>query len=466
MRVLPIIEPTPEQLTVIRDYKPGITLIRGAAGAGKTTTALLRLKYLANFWVARRARLGLEEPVRVLVLTYNRTLRGYIAELAAQQVGDLDGLDLDVSTFASWAVQRLKNPLIVDDDDRRSKIRDLGAHIDLDPDFLVDEIDYALGRYLPDDIWQYIDTKREGRGVAPRVGPPLREVILEDVIEPYGAWKAARGARDWNDLAVSLSLNRTSPSYDVIVVDEAQDFAANQVRALTNHLAEDHSVTFVLDAIQRIYPRYIPWAEVGITSFSAIYALKTNHRNTVEIARFARPLVEGLEVTDDGTLPDFEASEAHGDKPVVLEGKYSDQLAWVIKFIQEDVDLEKESLAILHPRGGGWLDYTRRVLEGAGIEYVELKQRSEWPQGTENVALSTLHSAKGLEFDHVVIIGLNRDLLRHGESKNDSQLDNHRRLLAMAIGRARKTVTVGYKPGEESVVFDFLSDDTFDHVSV
>ena len=52
----------------------------------------------------------------------------------------------------------------------------------------------------------------------------------------------------------------------------------------------------------------------------------------------------------------------------------------------------------------------------------------------EQVGLSTLHSAKGLEFDHVVVLGLNGgELMPHGESEDDAQLTNYRRLVAMAI---------------------------------
>jgi len=46
MRLLPPVVPTAEQLQLIGDEKPGYRLIRGAAGSGKTTTALLCLRQL------------------------------------------------------------------------------------------------------------------------------------------------------------------------------------------------------------------------------------------------------------------------------------------------------------------------------------------------------------------------------------------------------------------------------------
>src|SRR4051812_49172310 len=107
MRILPSVMPTPEQLAILSHNKPGVLVLRGAAGSGKTTTALLRLKQQCRFWLSRRDRLGLSGPVRVLLLTYNRTLEGYIAELARAQVANDANLDLTVSTFAKWARDQL-----------------------------------------------------------------------------------------------------------------------------------------------------------------------------------------------------------------------------------------------------------------------------------------------------------------------------------------------------------------------
>ena len=82
------------------------------------------------------------------------------------------------------------------------------------------------------------------------------------------------------------------------------------------------------------------------------------------------------------------------------------------------------------------------------------------------LALSTIHSAKGLEFDHVLMPGLNSQVTPHGNEDGDGTLDFLRRLVAMGVGRARKTVMLGYKPGERSAVFDLIDPETYDFVEV
>ncbi|MCY3805269.1 MAG: UvrD-helicase domain-containing protein [bacterium] len=469
MRLLRSVTPTPEQLRVLADVRPGFRIIRGAAGSGKTTTALLRLREQIAVRLDRRQRHGFDAPVRVLVLTFNRTLEGYIAALARESAPDDDALDLEISTFSGWARSLVGNVSILGRNEAsallRPHLREFVPAASLD--FFVHEVGYVLGRFAPGDVSEYLEVAREGRGRAPSVRRRVRQRLLDHVLPAYAAAKAERGKIDWNDLALLAADAEPDRLYDVVIVDEAQDFSANQVRAILQHLDESHNTTFVLDAVQRIYPQFFRWIDVGIDARPGmIYRLQENYRNTAAIAAFAHPLVEGLPVEDDGTLPDFTACRRDGIKPVVVAGKYSAQLRVMLDRIERTADLATESVALLQPLGGGWFDEARRVLRRRGIPFCELTRENEWPSGPENVALCTIHSAKGLEFDHVLVPGLSRQVTPHGAEEGDADLDRLRRMLAMAVGRARESVMIGYKPGEESSLIGLLDPATYELVKV
>src|SRR6266542_5030375 len=128
MRALIDVRPTPEQLAIVSRNRPGTEIIRGAAGSGKTTTALLRLRSLIGMFVNRKKRQQREDPIRILVLTFNRTLRGYIEALARQQFSETGEINIEISTFSRWALTVLSEPSLLQDSNRKTKIITLGAY--------------------------------------------------------------------------------------------------------------------------------------------------------------------------------------------------------------------------------------------------------------------------------------------------------------------------------------------------
>jgi DNA helicase-2/ATP-dependent DNA helicase PcrA len=68
-----------------------------------------------------------------------------------------------------------------------------------------------------------------------------------------------------------------------------------------------------------------------------------------------------------------------------------------------------------------------------------------WESDAPAVTLMTCHSAKGLEFENVFLVGLEEGLLPHASALNsDRELEEERRLCYVAMTRARKQLTLSY----------------------
>ncbi len=472
VKYLKKVDPTPEQVKIIEGPVYGLTIVRGAAGSGKTTSAALRLRKVIAGVAADREASGDDSPIRVLVLTFNRTLKGYIEQLALAEAKASKGTSkikgmLTVDTFAGWAGS-LVGKLKVIEFSTRTDV--LGAYWSkyatpaINGVFVAAEVDYVLGRFGRDGLDEYLVKERVGRG-APTLQKATRQAIIDRVIEPYFKYLDAQNLVDWNDLADRVLALGESPDYDIVIADEVQDFSAQQIRAIFARVKKQSSTTFVIDAAQSLYPRGIDWSEIEVVGKTRRYRLEINYRNTVQIARFAQPLLSGLKVSADGTLPDWKncRNKEIGRTPELLVGKFSQQMDYAIDYIKNsgEVDLDEDSVGFLLLRGGRVLSYTKTALKIAKINACNLWRQKTWPPGDENVAYTTLHSAKGLEFDHVFILGFNGDWLSHGKNADDDDYQQLRRLLAMAITRAKKTVFIGYKPGQRSDLLDFFDPVTY-----
>lgn len=70
-----------------------------------------------------------------------------------------------------------------------------------------------------------------------------------------------------------------------------------------------------------------------------------------------------------------------------------------------------------------------------------LEQQAE-EEDLDRVQLMTLHAAKGLEFPHTYMMGLEEDLLPHRNSIEGDTIEEERRLMYVGITRAKKTLTI------------------------
>lgn len=73
-----------------------------------------------------------------------------------------------------------------------------------------------------------------------------------------------------------------------------------------------------------------------------------------------------------------------------------------------------------------------------------MTDQDESSDGSDSVTLMTIHSAKGLEFGAVFITGVEENLLPSDKSRTPSDIEEERRLLYVAITRAKKFCMMSY----------------------
>lgn len=123
-----------------------------------------------------------------------------------------------------------------------------------------------------------------------------------------------------------------------------------------------------------------------------------------------------------------------------LMEKIFESVGYLKMFDSEDPDdfgrleniKELKSVAISFPK-------LVEFLEQVALVESEYSQHEKETKDNRRLVLMTLHQAKGLEFDHVFIVGVEEGLLPHSRSVDDQfQLEEERRLFYVGITRAKK----------------------------
>mgnify|MGYP000078834922 FL=1 len=78
----------------------------------------------------------------------------------------------------------------------------------------------------------------------------------------------------------------------------------------------------------------------------------------------------------------------------------------------------------------------------ARLVLMDLLERQQEEDETDRVQMMTLHSAKGLEFPHVFLMGMEEELLPHRNAVDEGNVEEERRLAYVGITRAKQTLAI------------------------
>ncbi|MBR1331738.1 UvrD-helicase domain-containing protein [Bradyrhizobium ottawaense] len=470
----------PEQRRLAyRDYN-GPALVRGGAGTGKTVVAMHRAKHLADQIAADPAR----TPDRILFTTFTTNLAIDIqSNMRTLCPEHLEGTNprIEVINLDRWVSQFLKRKKypreIVYFGENRERLDQiwrevLDAHTvpELSEEFIRAEWEQVVQAKGVMTESAYFRLPRTGRGTALdrrrraslwKIFSDFRARMVDDrLAEPDDAYRDA----------IEI-LNSEAPNlpYSSVVVDEAQDMgeqAFRVVRAIVPERTDGdgNSIFIVGDAHQRIYGRRAAMSACGINVRGRSRQLRLNYRTSDEIRKWAVSILEGISVDDLDEGADSlngYTSVFRGPPPELAgfsnEAKEVDALVeWLLATKALGTQLSDVGILL---RTNGQIDQLARKLSDAGIENTRLRPNMADEREQPGVRLSTMHRAKGLEFQAVAIPFLSKSafpppaLMREAADDVDRRnlLQQEKFLLHVAATRAKKLLRVSWS-GEPSAL--------------
>lgn len=294
----------------------------------------------------------------------------------------------------------------------------------------------------------------------------LSDLYDENKVEAYNQILASRGQLDFDDLQVgALRILQESPEALVhyrntlrhVLIDEYQDVNPVQHEILRLLCLPDEkmatpSLTVVGDPDQAIYG-FRGADDTFIKEFTSEFEgssevrLLRNYRSTAEILQAAddivgdnpERLVKRMESVQGPGLP-IEVCDAPTD---VEEADLA--LSRVSDWLEDGV--EPQEIAVLY-RYHNQLDRVFDLFREHGVPtwapYID-----DGEQG-KRVAVRSVHSAKGLEYDRVILIGWNDGSMPTWRVNKTPQLiEEERRIAYVAITRAREQVLITYPQARE-----------------
>lgn len=453
----------PSQRRLVQMQANGPVRVLGGAGTGKTVVAMHRARFLAEHVFNRPGD-------RVLFTTFTRNLAedidANLAKLCALEVKRrirVVNLDAWVSEFlkqhgyeyqllpaastqakAYWQEATLVAP----------------PELGLPQSFYEQEWEHVVQANGISREAEYLRAPRIGRGQ--RLSRQQRRAIWP-VFEEYRAILNRHHMKEFidavRDARILLETRAGAVEYQAVIVDEAQDMSAEAFKLIRQIVPPEPGRTndlfIVGDAHQRIYAHRVVLSRCGVDIRGRSRKLRLNYRTTDEIRQWAVALLEACDIDDlDGGSDDQKGyrSLLHGDFPEVrkLPGFEAeiDLIARRIRQLEQD-GIPPSSICVV-ARTQNVLEQYEGALQARGLEQVRIRHQVSDDPAKPGLRTATMHRVKGLEFDAIIIAGVNAGVVPLAAALGSADSDygrlevetKERSLLYVACTRAKKNALI------------------------
>ncbi len=449
----------PSQRRMVEKNYTGPAQTLGGAGTGKTVVAMHRARWLAQ-------NIFQSPDDRILFTTFTVNLAGDIRD-NLKKICTPEILNrIEVVNLDKWVTDFLKTQGYKYEIVYGARLNALWQEAlavaplepAMPPSFYREEWDKIVIPQEIRSINDYIKSSRLGRGV--RLDRKARAAIWK-VFEQLECLMNDQGVRDAEtammDARVLLQDKGSILPYRAVVVDEAQDLSVQAFRLIRQIAGEEHEndLFIVGDSHQRIYRKKVVLSRCGINVRGRSRTLKINYRTTEETRAWANRLLQGVSFDDlDDGVDEGKGylSLMHGSKPEInCFDTFNEEVDFIedyLKGLQADgVDPMNVCLVA---RTQYRLDQYAVQLREDGIKTYEIKRRKAEDRDISGLRLATMHRIKGLEFDYIIMAGINdgvvpleKALEESGDTVTRQEAETaERSLLYVASTRAKKAAIV------------------------
>ena len=421
----------------------GPVVIYAGAGSGKTRALTYR--------IANGVLNKLFDPTKVLALSF--TTRA--ADEMALRLASLGIRNVATRTFHSAALRQLKYfwpiaiggtmPIIIENKykvldaalkNKKLKIREV-----------ISEIEFAKTNRMDPESLSNLD--------------------FADAYQDYINFTDKNNLIDFEDVLMLLVaifedrpdlLSEVQQTFEFFSVDEYQDVNPLQQNLLDLWLGANENICVVGDISQTIYSfagakaKYLEEFPHKYPN-AAIFRLNRNYRSSFEIVDFANSLLAQMPSSKSsvGSLfPTRAKNEVVKIKSLSNDFEEAKMITQEISQLLEN-GVEPKNIAVLS-RVNAQLELLASQLESENIEfYMQTNERYSLKSRLEpKITLASIHATKGLEWDHVFVLGVSDGYLPFIQAETQDEINEELRLLYVATTRAKENLYLSWAKSRDS----------------